>query len=131
MQSLQNQTKAITDQKLIQELAAATSVFFKDENQNRDIHNNTIFTTINLQGNRIRAIGAQHIGDALKNNKTITILNLRHNHIADEGTQHLSDALKKNSTLTTLNLRYNQIGEEGAKYLADALKNNTVIFIPL
>jgi hypothetical protein len=88
------------------------------------IHIATFFTqtltTLTLLINKIAAVGAQYLADALRNNTVSLILSssisYTHLHVFTQ-------------TLTTLDLNYNQIGDAGAQYLADALRNNTVTLI--
>ncbi|CAF0794990.1 unnamed protein product [Adineta steineri] len=90
-------------------------------------------TKLDLSGNRIGDIGAQHLADALRNHQsslggTNPYIN-QGNRIGDEEAKYFADALKMNKTLTTLNLSRNSIGNIGVKYLSDALQNNTTITI--
>ncbi|CAF3698901.1 unnamed protein product [Rotaria sp. Silwood1] len=88
---------------------------------------NTTLTTLNLQGNRIDAQGAQYLANILQNNTTLTTLILSDNNIGGEGVQHLANVLESNRTLTKLELECAEIGNIGAQYLAEVLKKNTTL----
>ncbi|CAF0846280.1 unnamed protein product [Adineta ricciae] len=84
-------------------------------------------TTLDLQGNQIRAQGAGDLAQALLSNKTLTTLNLGMNEIGDQGAGDLANALLSNKTLTTLDLGGNEIGDQGAGDLAKALLSNKTL----
>ncbi|CAF1009129.1 unnamed protein product [Adineta steineri] len=84
-------------------------------------------TTLDLESNEIRDIGAQHLTNVLRYNTTLTTLSLARNAIRDVGAQYLADGLQHSTTLTTLNLGCNQIGHVGAQYLNNALRHNTTL----
>ncbi|CAF1061351.1 unnamed protein product [Rotaria sordida] len=91
------------------------------------LKNNTKLTSLNLNSNKIQALGAQHLSNALRQNKTLTTLRLRRNRIENKGAQYLSDALRQNATLTTLELVCNFIGDEGVQHLSGALQQNKTL----
>jgi Ran GTPase-activating protein (RanGAP) involved in mRNA processing and transport len=77
-------------------------------------------TILDLSGNRINAVGAKHLADALAKNTVIPIFS------SSIPLTHLHSFIQ---TLTTLNLYKNDIGDKTAQHLADALAKNTVILI--
>lgn len=81
-------------------------------------------TKLDLSHNKIDAIGAKNLGEALKENKTITFLNLDYNNIGDEGALALAESLNLNGTLKTLYLDYNGISSKGAGVIASSLRVN-------
>ena len=89
--------------------------------------NNTYLTSLNLQGNRLKATEATELFQALALNTTLTELSLFDNNISDTGTTELSKALVVNNALAKLDLAQNQIGDTGAAELSKALMVNTVL----
>ncbi|CAF1505018.1 unnamed protein product, partial [Adineta steineri] len=84
-------------------------------------------TILRLDDNRIDAVSAQHLADALKQNKasTLTFLSLNRNEIKEEGVKYLADALQTNATLRKLHLDWNTIGTAGVQYLSNVVRQNT------
>jgi Ran GTPase-activating protein (RanGAP) involved in mRNA processing and transport len=89
--------------------------------------NNTYLTSLNLQGNRLKATEATELFQALALNTTLTELSLFDNNISDAGATELSKALVVNNALAKLDLAQNQIGDTGAAELSKALAVNTVL----
>ena len=89
--------------------------------------NNTYLTSLNLQGNRLKATEATELFQALALNTTLTELSLFDNNISDTGATELSKALLVNNALAKLDLAKNQIGDTGAAELSKALMVNTVL----
>ena len=100
---------------------------------------------IQLRGNCITQIGANHTSLFLAGNSTLKYLSLEWNQIGipwfnfnfaaliihymagNQGLILICDALKENNALQYLDLRNNGISDEGAIYLASSLINNFTI----
>ncbi|CAF1199494.1 unnamed protein product [Rotaria sordida] len=59
-------------------------------------------TKLELGSNRIEALGAQYLANALTTNTALIILDLKSNRIGDKGIQHLANALTNNTPLQIL-----------------------------
>ncbi|CAF4032921.1 unnamed protein product, partial [Rotaria magnacalcarata] len=89
-------------------------------------------TTLNLADNQIGDTGAQCLSNAFLRNQTMIVLILKNNGIGDQGAKSLAEVLQNNKTLTSLDLSANRIGDRGAKHLTDAIeKNNTLTTLNL
>ncbi|CAF1029117.1 unnamed protein product [Rotaria sordida] len=88
-------------------------------------HSMQTLTTLNIEGNEIDDVGAQHLANALLKNTTLNTLDVNTNQIDSEGAQYLANALEQNTTLITLNLSGNDIDGTGGGYLVKALQRNT------
>ncbi|CAF4093100.1 unnamed protein product [Rotaria magnacalcarata] len=85
-------------------------------------------TTLNLADNQIGDTGAQCLSNAFLRNQTMIVLILKNNGIGDQGAKSLAEVLQNNKTLTSLDLSANRIGDRGAKHLTDAIEKNNVTF---
>ena len=72
---------------------------------------------LDLQYNKIGAVGAKAFAVALNSNSSLHSLNLNYNYIGDEGAKALKTALKSNSSLQMLDLHDNHIRSKEAKAL--------------
>lgn len=82
---------------------------------------NSSVTELHLFGNRVSAIGAEHLADALRTNETLQSLILSFNRIGDRGAVALAQALTVNTTLTKIWFPSNAVGFEGMQAFADRL----------
>ncbi|CAF3246480.1 unnamed protein product [Rotaria sp. Silwood2] len=88
--------------------------------------NNTTINKLELSSNQIGENGAQYLSNALRNNATLSLLSLNMNSIENKGLQHIAACLIINKTITKLKLQQNKITDEGTYCLIDLLQNNNV-----
>ena len=79
---------------------------------------------LDLSFNDIHAVGARHLGEALKFNETLEYLDLGANHIQDGGCGDLAEALKSNEALETLIIANNDLTTSSCYYWIDCLQQN-------
>eukprot|EP00042_Codosiga_hollandica_P033796 m.230288 g.230288 ORF g.230288 m.230288 type:complete len:389 (-) comp54269_c0_seq1:279-1445(-) len=80
--------------------------------------------TLNLEGNLITDVGAEHLGKFLQVDRHLTELDISFNHITARGCVAIAAGLASNTTLRKLSLIYNPIENEGAEALGEALTRN-------
>ncbi|XP_067653709.1 leucine-rich repeat-containing protein 71-like isoform X2 [Haliotis asinina] len=56
---------------------------------------NTKLLSLNLAGNRITDVGAEHLAGGLRMNRTLLSLSLANNHIGDKGVKKIAEALSR------------------------------------
>ena len=93
----------------------------------RNLYNNTILRSLDLNFSSVRKKGAQELAEMLKYNRTLKVLWIPANSIGDEGVISLAESLKYNKTLITLNIQFNRVHDRGAVALGEMLKHNTAL----
>ncbi|KAG7371005.1 leucine rich repeat LRR-containing protein [Nitzschia inconspicua] len=87
-------------------------------------------TVIHMSDNKINAVGAVSIAEALQHPESrVQTLLLDNNRLADEGMIKIAEALRHNTTLKHLDVKYNKIGEEGLMAIRSVLqtRENTTL----
>jgi len=93
-----------------------------------DLRSNPNLECIELQKNKIGAVGAERLFKAIKDHPNLKAVNLMVNSIGDNGAIRMAHELPE-CKLNILILNENNIGPKGAKALAKALaKNQTINF---
>lgn len=87
------------------------------------LRQNTVLTNLDLQGNNITDVGAQHLADLVGFNQTLTSLNLNNNKIGDQGFLRLAKALYKNESIGMVSTEGNAIHPDTRRKINHATHN--------
>ena len=83
-------------------------------------------TTLNLQHNMIRGMGARDMCDSVQYCKTLMHLDISYNDIGSEGAMCLGSALIDNKCVKSLNVGYNRIDPKGAFVLCVGVRESRI-----
>jgi len=72
----------------------------------------------------MKCSGAEALAAALRDNKTLKYLNLYGNIIDVVGAQHLAEFIKRTPALTFLDIGYNRLRDKGMTYIREAMTEN-------
>ncbi|GMH73636.1 hypothetical protein TrST_g7182 [Triparma strigata] len=82
---------------------------------------------LDISFNDVHAVGARHLGNALKFNNTLQHLNLGGNHVQDGGCAEIADALAQNEAMKSLVLAANDLTTSSCYYWIESLQTNKVL----
>ncbi|GMH65777.1 hypothetical protein TL16_g04278 [Triparma laevis f. inornata] len=82
---------------------------------------------LDISFNDVHAVGARHLGNALKFNDTLQHLNLGGNHVQDGGCAEIADALAQNESMKSLVLAANDLTTSSCYYWIECLQSNKVL----
>jgi len=86
---------------------------------------NSTLKSLNMAGNSLGDITAEHIGTCLFNNSTLESLDVGGTLIGDHGAAFIANSLEENTSLVRLFIDGKKIGDRGAKCLANSIHKNT------